>query len=236
MCIEPTVFFNELSLEVREIPPSGDKDSETHLLYAHSSNPYHQDIILNFGISHDLDEDKVHITPDTGRVVIPSGEVTSEAIGLILLKDAVSLSLRHIYVALLNASAGEVGAPSLFTLYVRNAPLPEVVRTTPLSGAGFVDVSTTIEVEFSRSMDPVATASACAIEPAVDGRLTWGQDDKLLVFKPTDPLTPDQLYVVTIGPEATSAIGVGIFEYSFAFETFGPRDVALIMTAVSLLQ
>ncbi len=237
MCVEPDVYFSLLADEITEIPPTGAQESMVYVLHVLSSHPYYKPVDANFGVSNELNDGTLAVTPEDGRVRIPAGETVSSPISLRLFRDPVSdARVRSVYVALLAAEPGRVTAPSLFTLDVRHVPVPYVVSTYPVSGATGIPFATYLEVEFSREMDTDATLAAITIEPSIEGQPTWDPTGTRLRFEPTELLEHQTIYEVTIGQGATSATGVPAYGESFWFETFGPKDVALIMVSLSPLR
>jgi hypothetical protein len=100
---------------------------------------------------------------------------------------------------------------------------PAVVSVNPANGATNVSVSTTIEITFSLAMDWAATESAMASSPSIAGAFAWGADDTKVTWTPSDPLSQNTNYKVTIGTGAKSAAGVNLpSAHSFKFKTGTP--------------
>jgi hypothetical protein len=235
LCDEPTVFFAEESRVVTELPPSSPVERVSYELRVHSSNAYYSDVTVTFGMSTDVNDGTLIVTPNSGQVIIPARATLSDPITLELLRDAAAGRRRTVYVALLSANPGTVRGVALYSLWVENTTVPEIERTVPAADAIMVPADTVLELEFSVPMDRFATSAALNIEPAIDGERTWGDEDRTLVLTPASPLAAGETYVVTVTGEAMSQEGVPLFETTFVFSVWGDLDAALVVTALSPL-
>lgn len=106
---------------------------------------------------------------------------------------------------------------------------PEVLQiglTHHLSGDAAVALTTTsIEVEFSESVEPASAEAAFRIEPALDGAFSWA--GRTLTFTPGQRLALETAFVVGVLPTVRDRAGnvMGQEAGPFAFETVGHPTV-----------
>jgi len=111
-----------------------------------------------------------------------------------------------------------------------NASTPEIVSTTPLAGAGNVDVGRTLSATFSEAMDPAtineATFTLRMEAGAVAG--TVGYSGRIATFQPAQDLEPGTIYTATFSTSAKSAANETPIAatYSWSFTTAGERSGA----------
>jgi hypothetical protein len=79
-----------------------------------------------------------------------------------------------------------------------------VISQTP--GRDQVALDSPISVTFSRPVDQRSTERALVFYPLVKGRFTW-QDDRTIVFTPTELLRPQTTYHITVRPGLHDARG-----------------------------
>ena len=94
------------------------------------------------------------------------------------------------------------------TMALRTVAAPEVVRFRPRTGASEVVRETLISVRFTQSMDHVSTRKAFTVTvdgKRVSGRITFAEDDTVLVFDPSSNLPYDAKVVATVAATAKSA-------------------------------
>ncbi len=99
-------------------------------------------------------------------------------------------------------------APSVV---ITTATVPAVVRLRPLTGTGAVDPATTISVRFTERMDRARTAAAFRVTvagKALPGKVSWAEQDTVLVFHPASNLAFGAKISVTVGTGTASAAGV----------------------------
>lgn len=89
-----------------------------------------------------------------------------------------------------------------------------------------VSTGAALRLTFSRPVDRRSAEAAFTIEPAIPGRFVW--EDQTLTFEPTQPLSPETAYTVTIAPglqdERGRANGAAL---SWSFRTRSPRLLVL---------
>ena len=98
-------------------------------------------------------------------------------------------------------------------LAVKTVTAPSVVRFRPLTKASKVDRDQVVSVRFTRSMDRASTKRAFALTAdgkAVDGKISFAEDDKVLVFEPAKPLPYDAKIVATVAATAQSQDGAAL--------------------------
>jgi len=96
---------------------------------------------------------------------------------------------------------------------VRTIVAPEVVRFRPRSGTGRVDRAANLTVRFSAPMERERTAGSVTVTAGgkrVAGKVTWREDNKVLVFDPTRALPYDASVTVTVSVKARSRTGAPI--------------------------
>lgn len=92
-------------------------------------------------------------------------------------------------------------------------------------GAG-VDAAAAIQLTFKQAMDHDSTQAAFAFAPAATGAFSW-TNSQTMVFTPTQPLTKDQTYTVTLTKTAKAIGGFALDEdFTFSFTTLGPVKVS----------
>lgn len=105
-----------------------------------------------------------------------------------------------------------------------NTP-PQVIATSPPSGATDVAPQTVISAAFSEPMDMASlTKSAFQLssdQGTVSGQITYDSEYRILSFTPSSPLTPSMQYQVVLNASARDATGNPMAEtYSWSFQTF----------------
>ncbi len=99
------------------------------------------------------------------------------------------------------------------SIEVRTVKSPSVVRFRPRSGATGVERGASISVRFTERMDRRATAAAFHVTvdgKAASGKLTWAEQDTVLVFAPTSALAYGATVVASVDATAMSMAGVPI--------------------------
>ena len=116
----------------------------------------------------------------------------------------------------------------------RNTP-PEVIDYSPkVSADETVLVSTTVTISFNWDMETEATAAALEISPAVEGTVTFEDDNHTLRFTPASRFEPGVTYTVTLGTGACHPDTV--YEnhlqapFSFQFATSNRGSVSVVQT------
>ena len=116
----------------------------------------------------------------------------------------------------------------------RNTP-PEVIDYSPKVAPGeAVLVSTDVTISFNWDMETEATAAALEIVPAVDGKVTFEDDNHTLRFTPATRFEPGVTYTVTLGigachPDATYDNHLKE-PFSFSFTTSNRGSISIIQT------
>ncbi len=116
----------------------------------------------------------------------------------------------------------------------RNTP-PEVIDYSPkVSADESVLVSTTVTISFNWDMETEATAAALEISPAVEGTVTFEDDNHTLRFTPASRFEPGVLYTVTLGtgachPDATYNNHLQE-PFSFQFTTSDRGSISIVQT------
>jgi len=109
---------------------------------------------------------------------------------------------------------------------------PFVQASTPAAGEERFPAWEAITLLFSRPMDPARVEQAFSLSPAAQGKFTWFNDYRSLVFKP-DTLQFETEYTLTVSPEALDRYGhhldgdqnrVAGDAFSMTFTT-GPADL-----------
>lgn len=99
------------------------------------------------------------------------------------------------------------------TLDIRTIKAPGVVRFRPRNGTTGADRAATVSVRFSEPMNHATTAAAFTVTvagKAVAGKVTWAEQDTVLVFTPTAALPYGAKATMTIGATASSRAGVAL--------------------------
>jgi uncharacterized protein YkwD len=100
-------------------------------------------------------------------------------------------------------------------LAVKTVKAPAVVRFRPLAKSTKVERDQTISVRFTQSMDRASTKRAFEVTAdgkAVDGKISFAEDDKVLIFDPTKRLPYDVKVVATVATSALSQDGAALAE------------------------
>ena len=116
----------------------------------------------------------------------------------------------------------------------RNTP-PEVIDYSPkVSADESVLVSTTVTISFNWDMETEATAAALEISPAVEGTVTFEDDNHTLRFTPASRFEPGVLYTVTLGTDAChpdATYNNHLQEpFSFQFTTSDRGSISIVQT------
>ncbi len=96
-------------------------------------------------------------------------------------------------------------------LTVTTAEAPRIVRFRPLRGAQDVARGAPVSVRFTQPMDRSSTAAAFSVTVggrSVTGRVSWAEDDTVLVFEPASSFAPGATVAVAVTTAATSRDGV----------------------------
>lgn len=123
----------------------------------------------------------------------------------------------------------------IFALSMARQTPPEVIDYSPKVAAGEeVLVSTTVSISFNWDMEVEATAAALEITPAVEGTITFEDDNHRLRFTPATRFEPGVTYTVTLGTGACHPDTV--YEnhlqepFSFSFTTSNRGSIGLVQT------
>jgi uncharacterized protein YkwD len=101
------------------------------------------------------------------------------------------------------------------TLAVRTVAAPAVVRFRPLPKTQDVPRDAAISVRFTRSMDRASTKAAFSVTvdgKKVAGKVSFAEDDTVLVFQPKAKLPYDKRIVAAVAAAAKAADGVPLAE------------------------
>lgn len=127
----------------------------------------------------------------------------------------------------------------IFALSMARQTPPEVIDYSPKVAAGEeVLVSTTVSISFNWDMEVEATAAALEITPAVEGTITFEDDNHRLRFTPATRFEPGVTYTVTLGTGACHPDTV--YEnhlqepFSFSFTTSNRGSISLVQTYPSV--
>ena len=105
-----------------------------------------------------------------------------------------------------------------------------MVSTVPEDAATNVPATTSIEVEFSQSMDELATEGAFSTDPQVECNFAWDGDATTLTCDPVEPLAEEATYAVTIDTGAQDEAGLALEEdFTFSFETAAVVDAPTVV-------
>ncbi len=139
------------------------------------------------------------------------------------------------------------GAPFSMSpsIKVQTVEVPSVVRFRPRNSTTKVERGATISVRFTERMDRVATAAAFQVTiggKAAVGKLTWAEQDTVLVFDPGKALPYGATVVASVDVTAMSRAGVPISRIaSGTFKTVpqpapkpAPKPVAKPTATVSI--
>ena len=127
----------------------------------------------------------------------------------------------------------------LFAMSMMRQTPPEVIDYTPKVAEGEnVLVSTEVTISFNWDMDIDATAAALSIAPAVEGSITFEDDNHTLRFTPATRFEPGVTYTVTLGTGAChpdSTFDNHLKEpFSFSFTTSNRGAVSIVQTYPSV--
>jgi len=98
-------------------------------------------------------------------------------------------------------------------LTVTTAEAPTVVRFRPLAGARDVAREASVSVRFTSPMDRRSSAAAFTVTTGgrpVEGRISWVEDDTVLVFEPAAPFPAGATVTAAVGTGARSRDGVAL--------------------------
>lgn len=110
-----------------------------------------------------------------------------------------------------DAEGGQLAPVEALT--VATVEAPGVVRFRPLRGARDVAREATVSVRFTSPMDRRSTAAAFAVTTGgrpVEGRISWVEDDTVLVFEPTAPFPAGAKVTAAVSTTARSRDGVAL--------------------------
>jgi len=109
---------------------------------------------------------------------------------------------------------------------------PRLLRTEPEPGEALVQRAPIVLV-FDQPMDKTSTEGAFALQPLVDGKLTW-DDARTLRFTPDADWPPDSSYVLTLSEEALNVQGLPLMApVSARLDTVGFLEVARVQPAAA---
>jgi len=123
----------------------------------------------------------------------------------------------------------------IFAMSMKRQTPPEVIDYSPKVGPGEeVLVSTTVSISFNWDMEEAATAAALEISPAVEGTVTFEDDNHTLRFTPASRFEPGATYTVTLGtgachPDATYENHLKE-PFTFSFTTSNRGSISIIQT------
>ena len=123
----------------------------------------------------------------------------------------------------------------IFGLSMMRQTPPEVVDYSPKVALGEeVLVSTEVTISFNWDMETEATAAALEIAPAVEGKVTFEDDNHTMRFTPATRFEPGVTYTVTLGvgachPDATYDNHLKE-PFSFSFTTSNRGSISIIQT------
>jgi len=110
-------------------------------------------------------------------------------------------------------------APDPFSFVTAGRPL--LVEAEPADDSEDVSLDAIIRLTFSTLMDTASVEAELRIEPALPHELRWSGE--VLEIVPSEPLEADEVYTVSIGPEAADAAGVRLGEpAAIEFRTIAP--------------
>lgn len=108
------------------------------------------------------------------------------------------------------------------TLVSFTTPQLKITKTRPLDGQFFIDTLTSIQVDVNYILDESTIKNAITITPFIDFDLVTNSSYGRTIFliRPTQPLSKNDKYIVTINKSLTDFYGVHMSEdYSFSFTT-----------------
>lgn len=118
-------------------------------------------------------------------------------------------------------TADEVSYANVKMKKVRSTP-PEVVSYSPVWNEGEEGVlcNSPIILNFNWDMDTEATEAAFSIEPAVEGKITWEDQNYRMIFTPTGTYNTSTVYTVKLNTTAAHPDGLTLVEpFEFKFFT-----------------
>lgn len=122
------------------------------------------------------------------------------------------------------------GVPLLATsLVVRTMAAPSVVRFRPLASSQDVPRDQVISVRFTRPMDRASTKRAFSVTvdgKAIDGVISFAENDKVLVFDPVAALPYDARIVASVDAGASSVEGASLDAAASAAFRTAPKPAA----------
>jgi uncharacterized protein YkwD len=111
------------------------------------------------------------------------------------------------------------------TLEIRTVAAPGVVRFRPLNDTSKVARDAVISVRFTKAMEKATTKAAFKVTAggkAIDGKISFAEGNKVLVFKPAKKLPYGKKIVMEVGAAALSAEGVSMAKAAKGdFKTIG---------------
>ena len=123
----------------------------------------------------------------------------------------------------------------IFALSMMRQTPPEVLNYSPkVALTDSVLVSTELTISFNWDMDEEATAAALQISPAVEGTITFEDDNHTLRFTPASRFEPGVEYTITLGTGAChpdTTFNNHLQEpFSFKFRTLNRGSVRIVQT------
>ncbi len=98
-------------------------------------------------------------------------------------------------------------------LEIQTVAAPKVVRFRPVDHTKSVAREAAISVRFTRAMERASTKAAFTVTvggKAIEGKVTWAESDKVLVFEPKKALPYGKKVVMEVAATARSAEGAAI--------------------------
>ena len=103
---------------------------------------------------------------------------------------------------------------------------PTQNRAYPYPGQTDVSPGSSITYYFDQAMDKASVEGAFGVEPTVAGSFAWGSDDRMIAFRPDEPLAARTQVRVTIGTGARSARGAPVFTQPYVWSFTTSDDTA----------
>lgn len=108
---------------------------------------------------------------------------------------------------------------------------PHVIDVWPLPGVELSGAEP-LTITFDQAMDRASVETAMSFDPALEGAFSW-QDDRTLMFSPTEEWPRAAQYRVTIGTGAVATNGLPLEEaYRFEARTIGALAVTVVTPEV----
>ncbi len=129
-------------------------------------------------------------------------------------------------VALEDATDADGAPVGTVGVEIETVEAPSVVRFRPRAGTEAVDREATISVRFTEPMARSATRKAFSVSVdgnAVEGKVTWAEDDTVLVFDPAAVLPYDADVTMTVAETARSAGGAPVTKAATGRFTTEPK-------------